>query len=116
MPKPTKGARLGRSPSHQKAILANLARELLIHDRITTTETKAKRARPVVERLITYGKKGDLAARRQALKVINDRRVVDRLFEEVAPRYRDRDGGYTRILKLGPRQGDSAPMVLIELL
>lgn len=115
MPKPKKGSRLGGSPAHQKALLSNLAREVIIHGRITTTETRAKLARPVVDRLVTYGKKGDVAARREALKVIRDRDVVHRLFAEVAPRYHDRNGGYTRILKLGPRQGDNAPMVVLEL-
>lgn len=115
MPKPKKGPRLGGSPSHQKAMTANLAREVIIHGRITTTQTRARAAKPVVERLITYGKKGDVAARREALKVINDRDVVHTLFAEVAPRYAAREGGYTRILKLGPRQGDNAPMVVLEL-
>lgn len=115
MPRPKKGPRLGGSPSHQKAMLSNLARQVIVHGRITTTETRAKLAKPVVERLVTYGKKGDVAARRQALKVINDRDVVHRLFSEVAPRYVDRNGGYTRILKLGPRQGDNASMVILEL-
>lgn len=115
MPKPKKGPRLGGGAPHQKAMLANLARELIIHNRITTTETRAKMTQPVVDRLITYGKAGDLHSRRQALKVIVDRNVIHQLFEEVAPRYQDRNGGYTRILKLGPRQGDNAPMVLLEL-
>lgn len=114
MPKPKKGPRLGGSPSHQKAMLNNLAREIIIHGRITTTENKAKLAQPVIERLVTYGKRGDLNSRRQALKAINDRNVIHHLFEEIAPRYAERDGGYTRILKLGPRQGDNAPMVIIE--
>lgn len=115
MPRPKKGPRLGGSASHQKAIMSNLAREVIIHGRITTTATRAKMARPLVERLVTYGKKGDVAARRQALRVINDRDVVHRLFAEVAPRYAARDGGYTRILKLGTRQGDNASMVILEL-
>jgi len=115
MPKPKKGNRLGGSPSLQKAMVSNLARDVIVHGRITTTETRAKMARPVVERLVTYGKKGDVAARREALKVIRDRDVIHRLFDEVAPRYEDRNGGYTRILKLGPRQGDNAPMVVLEL-
>ncbi|MBU4194006.1 MAG: 50S ribosomal protein L17 [Actinobacteria bacterium] len=114
MPKPKKGPRLGGSASHQKAMLANLAREVITHGRITTTETRAKMAQPVVDRLITYGKAGDVHSRREALKVIGDRNTIHRLFDEVAPRYSDRDGGYTRILKLGPRQGDNAPMVLLE--
>ena len=115
MPKPKKGPRLGGSASHQKAMMANLAREVIIHGRITTTETRAKMARPLVERLVTYGKKGDVAARRQALKVIHDRDVIHRLFADVAPRYENREGGYTRILKLGARQGDNASMVILEL-
>jgi len=115
MPRPKKGPRLGGSASHQKAMMANLAREVIIHGRITTTETKAKQAQPVVDRLITYAKKGDVHSRRQALKVIHDRDVIHRLFAEVAPRYAGREGGYTRVLKLGPRQGDGAPMVLLEL-
>lgn len=114
MPKPVKGPRLGGSPSHQKSMLSNLAREVIIHGRITTTETKAKRAQPVVERLVTYAKKGDLHSRRQALKIIGDSDVIHRLFDEIAPRFEERDGGYTRILKLGPRQGDNAPMVILE--
>jgi large subunit ribosomal protein L17 len=96
-------------------MLSNLARAVIMNGRITTTETRAKMVQPVVDSLVTFGKKGDVHARRQALKVINDRDVVHRLFNEVAPRYRDRAGGYTRILKLGPRQGDGAPMVIIEL-
>ena len=115
MPKPKKGPRLGGSASHQKALLSNLAREVITNGRITTTETKAKMAKPVVERLITYGKKGDVHSRRLALRVINDRDTVHQLFSAVAPRYQGRDGGYTRILKLGPRQGDGAPMVILEL-
>jgi len=113
--KPKKGPRLGGSASHQKAILSNLAREVIIHGRITTTETRAKMAKPLVDRMVTYGKKGDVHSRRLALRVINDRDVVHRLFAEVAPRYEAREGGYTRILKLGPRQGDNAEMVILEL-
>jgi large subunit ribosomal protein L17 len=112
---PKKGPRLGGSASHQKAMMANLARAVIENGRITTTETRAKLAKPVVERLVTYGKKGDVAARREALKVINDKDVIHHLFAEVAPRYAGREGGYTRILKLGPRQGDNAPMVILEL-
>ena len=115
MPAPKKGHRLGGSASHQKAMTANLARQVILNGRITTTETRAKMAKPVVERLVTYGKKGDVAARREALKVINDRDVIHHLFSELAPRYEGRNGGYTRILKLGPRQGDNAPMVILEL-
>ena len=116
MPAPKKGPRLGGSASHQKAITSNLARQVILHGRITTTATRAKMAKPVVERLVTYGKKGDVAARREALKVIKDRDVIHHLFAEVAPRYEGRNGGYTRILKLGPRQGDNAPMVILELI
>lgn len=116
MPKPKKGPRLGSGPSHQKAMLANLAREAIVNGRITTTEVKAKMTQPVLDRLITYAKKGDLHSRRQALKVINDKVVINRLFAELAPRYESRQGGYSRILKLGPRQGDNAPMVILELL
>jgi large subunit ribosomal protein L17 len=115
MTKPKKGPRLGGSASHQKAMLSNLAREVIVNGRITTTETRAKLAKPVVERLITYGKKGDVHSRRLALRVIHDRNVIHVLFAEVAPRYDEREGGYTRILKLGPRQGDGAPMVILEL-
>jgi large subunit ribosomal protein L17 len=96
-------------------MLAGLAADLITHERLRTTETKAKALRPVAERLITYGKRGDVHARRQALKVIPDRNVVHRLFSEIAPRFSDRSGGYTRILKLGPRKGDGAPMAQIEL-
>jgi len=116
MPKPKKGPRLGGSPSHQKAILSNIAREVIVHGRITTTETKAKMAKPVVERLITYAKAGDLASRRRALGILGDKATVHKLFSEVAPRYEARKGGYTRILKLGQRQGDGAPMVILELI
>ena len=116
LPKPRKGPRLGGGHKHEKAIIANLAKELIIHGRITTTETKAKAARPMVERLITYAKKGDLASRRRALAILRDKSVVHKLFAELAPRYEKRDGGYTRILKLGERSGDGAPMAILELL
>ncbi|MBN1289997.1 MAG: 50S ribosomal protein L17 [Actinobacteria bacterium] len=115
MPKPKKGPRLGGSPSHQRAMLANLAREVILKDRITTTETRAKLAKPVIDRLITYGKRDTLHTRREALKVVTDRAAIQRLFDEVAPRYGERDGGYTRIIKLGRRQGDGASMVILEL-
>jgi large subunit ribosomal protein L17 len=115
MPTPKRGPRLGGNASHQKHLLSNLARELYRHGRITTTEAKAKALRPYAEKLITKAKKGDLAARRQLLAELHDRDVVAYLVEEVAPRFADRDGGYTRILKLGPRKGDNAPMVFIEL-
>lgn len=116
MPKPTKGRRLGGSASHQKAILANLATSLFEHGRITTTESKAKRLRPHAEKLVTHAKKGDLAHRREVLKTINNKDVVHKLFSEIGPRFAERNGGYTRILKLGQRQGDGAPMALIELM
>ncbi len=115
MPKPRKGPRLGSGPSHQRLLLAGLAAQLFVHGRINTTEAKAKAVRPLAERLITFAKRGDLAARREVLKVIPDRDVVAKLFHEIAPRYAERPGGYTRILKLGQRQGDGAPMARIEL-
>ncbi|HZD01498.1 MAG TPA: 50S ribosomal protein L17, partial [Actinomycetes bacterium] len=115
MPTPTKGPRLGGSPSHERMIIANLARSLFAEGRIRTTEAKAKRLRPQAERLITFAKRGDLASRRHVLTVVRDKAVVHKLFAEIAPRFAERPGGYTRILKLGPRPGDSAPMVLIEL-
>jgi large subunit ribosomal protein L17 len=115
MPTPKRGPRLGGSAAHQKQILANLATDLFRHGRITTTEAKAKALRPYAEKLITKARQGDLPARRQVLAKLHDRDVVAFLFEDVAPRFADRDGGYTRILKLGPRKGDRAPMALIEL-
>jgi large subunit ribosomal protein L17 len=115
MPTPKKGARLGGSPAHQKLIVANLASSLFEHGRITTTEAKARVLRPVAERLITKAKKGDLHNRRQVLQTIKDKGVVHILFEEIAPRFAERPGGYTRITKLGPRKGDNAPMAVIEL-
>ena len=115
MPTPTKGPRLGGGPAHEKLIIANLARALFSEGRIRTTEAKAKRLRPQAERLITFAKRGDVAARRQVLTVVRDKAVVHTLFAEIAPRFADRNGGYIRILKLGPRPGDGAPMVLIEL-
>src|SRR3954449_5140404 len=115
MPTPKKGARLGGSASHQKLIVANLATSLFEHGRITTTEAKARVLRPVAERLITKAKKGDLHNRRQVLATIKDKGVVHALFEDIAPRFADRPGGYTRITKLGPRKGDNAPMAVIEL-
>ncbi|MEV5746564.1 50S ribosomal protein L17 [Actinoallomurus sp. NPDC052308] len=115
MPTPTKGPRLGGSPSHQRIILANLATALFEHGRITTTEAKARRLRPLAEKLITKAKRGDLAARRQVLTVVRDKGVVHTLFTEIGPRFENRPGGYTRITKLGPRKGDNAPMALIEL-
>ncbi|NMO00172.1 50S ribosomal protein L17 [Gordonia sp. TBRC 11910] len=115
MPKPTKGARLGGSASHQKAILANLATSLFEHGRITTTEAKAKRLRPYAEKLITHAKAGKLANRREVLKSIRDKDVVHVLFEEIGPSFADRNGGYTRIIKTLNRKGDNAPMAVIEL-
>ena len=115
MPTPTKGPRLGGGPSHEKLLIANLARALFSEGRIRTTEAKAKRLRPQAERLITFAKRGDVASRRQVLTVVRDKAVVHKLFAEIAPRFAERQGGYTRILKLGPRPGDAAPMVLIEL-
>lgn len=115
MPTPKKGARLGGSPAHQKLILANLATQLFEHGRITTTEAKARVLRPVAERLITKAKKGDLHNRRLVLAQIKDKGVVHALFEDIAPRFAERPGGYTRITKIGPRKGDNAPMAVIEL-
>ena len=115
MPKPTKGPRMGGSASHQKAMLANLATNLFEYGRITTTETRARRLRPVAERLITKAKKGDLHNRRQVMRTITDKSVVHTLFTEIGPRYENRPGGYTRITKIGNRRGDNAPMAVIEL-
>jgi large subunit ribosomal protein L17 len=115
MPKPTKGPRLGGGPAHERLLLANLAAALYTHERITTTETKAKRLRPLAERLITFAKRGDLHARRRVLAVIGDKSVVHKLFTEIAPQVADREGGYTRITKIGNRKGDNAPMAVIEL-
>ena len=115
MPTPTKGHRLGGSAAHERHILANLATALFQHGRITTTEAKAKRLRPVAERLITFAKRGDLHARRHVLTVVTDKGVVHQLFTEIAPEFSERDGGYTRITKIGPRKGDNAAMAVIEL-
>ena len=115
MPTPTKGPRLGGGPAHERLILANLATSLFEHRRITTTETKAKRLRPLAERLITFAKRGDLHARRRVLTVVQDKGVVHVLFTEIAPAVAERQGGYTRITKIGPRKGDNAPMAVIEL-
>jgi len=115
MPTPTKGPRLGGSPAHERLMLANLATALFEHDRITTTEAKAKRLRPLAERLITFAKRGDLHARRRVMRVVGDKDVVHKLFAEIGPRYTERSGGYTRIVKVGPRKGDNAPMAVIEL-
>ncbi|WP_380170875.1 50S ribosomal protein L17 [Kineococcus sp. DHX-1] len=115
MPTPTKGPRLGGGPAHEKLILANLATALFEHRSITTTEAKAKRLRPHAERLITFAKKGDLAARREVMKTVRDKSVVHFLFTEIAPAMAERNGGYTRIVKIGPRKGDNAPMAVIQL-
>ncbi|MDQ1123304.1 50S ribosomal protein L17 [Microbacterium trichothecenolyticum] len=115
MPKPTKGPRLGGGPAHERLLLANLAAALYTHKSIKTTETKAKRLRPLAERLITFAKRGDLHARRRVLGVIGDKEVVHTLFTEIAPLVAERDGGYTRITKVGNRKGDNAPMAVIEL-
>jgi large subunit ribosomal protein L17 len=115
MPKPTKGPRLGGSPAHEKLILSNLASQLFEHGRVTTTEAKARRVRPLAEKLITKARRGDLAARRQVLRVVRDKGVVHTLFAEIGPQFADRPGGYTRITKIGPRRGDNAPMAVIEL-
>ena len=115
MPKPTKGPRLGGGPAHERLMLANLAAALFTHKSIKTTETKAKRLRPLAERLVTFAKRGDLHARRRVLAVISDKGVVHELFTEIAPLVADRQGGYTRITKTGYRKGDNAPMAVIEL-
>jgi large subunit ribosomal protein L17 len=115
MPTPTKGPRLGGSPAHERLMLANLATSLFRHGRITTTETKAKRLRPLAERLVTFAKRGDLHSRRRVLTVIRDKDVVYALFDQIAPRFSNRPGGYTRIVKAGMRKGDAAQMAIIEL-
>src|SRR5947208_16776285 len=115
MPNPRKGPRLGSGPAHQRLLLAGQAASLFTHERITTTEAKAKALRPVAEKLITFAKRGDVAARREVLKVVPDRDVVHKLFSEIGPRFAERNGGYTRILKLGQRQGDGAAMGRVRL-
>jgi large subunit ribosomal protein L17 len=115
MPTPTKGPRLGGGPAHERLMLANLATSLFEHRRITTTEAKAKRLRPLAERMVTFAKRGDLHARRRVMTVVKDKSVVHFLFTEIAPLVADRPGGYTRITKVGPRKGDNAPMAVIEL-
>jgi large subunit ribosomal protein L17 len=115
MPTPTKGPRLASSPAHERLMLANLATALFEHGAITTTEARAKRVRPLAERMITFAKRGDLHARRQVMTVIRDKAVVHLLFDEIGPRFATRPGGYTRITKIGPRKGDNAPMAVIEL-
>src|ERR671937_1358973 len=116
MPKPRKGPRLGSGPAHQRHLLSGQAASLFVHEAITTTEAKAKALRPFAEKLITFAKRGDVAARREVLKVVTDRDVVHKLFSEIGPRYAERSGGYTRILKLGQRPGDGAPMAMLGLL
>jgi len=115
MPKPTKGARLGGGPAHQRLMLNQMAAQLFEHKRIQTTETKAKRLQPVAERLVTFAKRGDLHARRRVMRQILDKSVVHELFTEIAPLVENRDGGYTRIVKTGFRKGDNAPLAVIEL-
>ena len=115
MPTPTKGHRLGGSPAHQRHMMANLATALFEHGKITTTEARARRLRPLAERLITFAKRGDLHARRQVLTVVTDKTVVHNLFEEIGPSFASREGGYTRITKVGPRKGDNAALAVIEL-
>lgn len=115
MPTPAKGPRLGGGPAHERLMLAGLATQLFEHQRITTTEAKAKRLRPLAERLITFAKRGDLAARRRVMTVVRDKGVVHTLFTEIGPAMAERPGGYTRITKIGPRKGDNAPMAVIEL-
>ena len=115
MPRPRKGPRLGNSPHHEKKILANLTTSLIAEGKVETTLAKAKAVRPLVEKMITKAGRGDLHARRTVLRTITDNEVVTKLFDEVAPEYVDRPGGYTRIIKLGPRRGDGAEMAVIEL-
>ena len=115
MPAPKKGPRLGGGPAHERLILSNLATALFEHDRITTTEAKAKRLRPLAERLVTFAKRGDLHNRRKVMAIVRDKGVVHRLFTEIAPDVAERAGGYTRITKIAPRKGDNAPMAVIEL-
>jgi large subunit ribosomal protein L17 len=115
MPSPTKGARMGGSAAHQRHLLSNLATALFEHGKITTTEARARRLRPYAERLITFAKRGDLSARRQVLTVVTDKSVVHTLFTEIVPQFATREGGYTRITKIGPRKGDNAPLAVIEL-
>jgi large subunit ribosomal protein L17 len=115
MPQPKKGSRYGGSPAHHRMMMANLATELFRHGRITTTHAKAKSVQPMAEKMITFAKRGDVAARREVLKVIRDRDVVHKLFADVGPAFAERNGGYTRVLKTGPRKGDNAPMALLEL-
>jgi large subunit ribosomal protein L17 len=115
VPKPRKGPRLGSGPAHQKLILSGLTTSLIRDGKVRTTEARAKAVRPLAERMITFAKRGDLASRRTVLRTVRDREIVHKLFAEIAPQYADRSGGYTRIVKIGPRKGDAAPMALIEL-
>ncbi len=115
MPRPKKGPRLGSGPEHQRLLLGTLASQLFQHERIRTTEAKAKALRPLAEHLITFAKRGDVHARRQVMRTVPDRDIVHKLFAEIAPRFEEREGGYTRIMKLGQRKGDGAPMAMIEL-
>ncbi|MBN2028199.1 MAG: 50S ribosomal protein L17 [Actinobacteria bacterium] len=114
MPQPRKGKRLGGSSAHQKAMMANLAKALIEHEKLQTTQVRAKEVQPLVDKLVGLAKRGDLHARRRALAIIHDRDIVHKLFEEIGPRYEDRDGGYSRIVKTGPRKGDAAAMAVIE--
>jgi large subunit ribosomal protein L17 len=116
VPKPRKGPRLGSGPAHQKLILSGLASSLFRDGRVRTTEARAKAVRPLAERMITFAKRGDVAARRRVLRTVRDRDIVHKLFAEIAPTFSERHGGYTRITKLGPRKGDAAPMAVIELI
>lgn len=116
MPKPSKGPRLGSGPAHERLLLGTLAEQLFEHGKITTTQAKARRLRPLAEKLITFAKKGDLAARRQVMATISNKSVVHTLFTEIGPRFGQRNGGYTRITKINPRKGDNAPMAVIEVL
>ncbi len=115
MPTPTKGPRLGGGPAHERHMLANLAQSLFEHGRITTTEARARRLRPYAERLVTFAKRGDLATRRRVMGMLSDKGVVHTLFTEIGPGFAEREGGYTRIVKISPRKGDNAPMAVIEL-
>lgn len=116
MPRPSKGPRLGSGPAHEKLLLRTLAEQLFENGKVRTTEAKARKLRPLAEKLITHAKKGDLAARRQVMAAISNKSVVHTLFTEIGPRFESRNGGYTRITKIGPRKGDNAPMAIIEVL
>jgi len=115
MPRPTKGKRLGGSPSHEDQIVSGLIKSIIEYEKIETTVTKAKVAKPYIEKVITKAKKGTLHDRRQVLKIINDKSLVTKLFDDIAPKYEDRDGGYTRITRIGSRRGDGSELVVIEL-